>query len=159
MSEDASKILEKALDKEEQVVYNALTDRKTGRQATYLRSPVKRLFPATTVQVFSASPVILPISRFPKQAYSVPTAFRERGTAPFRSTSLPCFIHQNIFAASSDFPVKRLLSLPEFVPGNADSAEAQSCVFPESATMRTRSSCRASVVPTRSGFSESGVAA
>ena len=122
-------------------MYNALTDRKTGRQATYLRSPVKRLFPATTVQVFSASPVILPISRFPKQAYSVPTASRERGTAPFRSTSLPCFIHQNIFAASSDFPVKRLLSLPE------------------SATMRTRSSCRASVVPTRSGFSESGVAA
>ena len=73
MSADSSKFFEKALDKEEQVVYNALTDRKTGRQAIYLRSPVKRLFPATTVQVFSASPVILPISRFPKQAYSVPT--------------------------------------------------------------------------------------
>ena len=115
-------------------MYNALTDRKTDR-------------PARFVSVFSA------------RTHFSSKDFVGRGTAPILTASPLYFVYQNIFAASPVFPGKRLLSLPEFVPGNADSAEAQSCVFPESATMRTRSSCRASVVPTRSGFSESGVAA
>ena len=78
------------------------------------------------------------VSAFSARAFFATVDIVGRGTAPVLTASPLYFVYQNIFAASPVFPGKRLLSLPE------------------SATMRTRSSRRASVVPTRSGFLKAG---